>query len=293
MAVERRVDVGGCQLAYQDDRVEGKVPYVLLHGWLRNRYTWRDLYPALVRSGESVIAVDLPGFGNSDIPDADYSLEYFTRTVVGFLDAMGIQKARLVGHGLGGAVAFAIGLDQPQRVERIFSMSPSWGENPMVGLRGRFVLAGPLGSTLFNAAMNRERVEQLLLKQHYHEPIRVDDALVDSVWDPLSRPGGKAAAYKALMTDMNPGLSDRMDQLQVPTCVVWGYNDRIHPIDLGKRLETINENIVLRQVPNSGYMCHETRPRSIAIYMNGYLGTNIDIEQIQEGHPRPGTANFV
>jgi pimeloyl-ACP methyl ester carboxylesterase len=108
--------VDGLSLHYV---VEGRGPaVVLLHGLGGFAQSWRHTIDALATRA-TVFAVDLPGFGRSAKPRTAYGLGYFARALHGFLDAMGVGQASLVGHSLGGAVAVTYALTHPSRVERV------------------------------------------------------------------------------------------------------------------------------------------------------------------------------
>ena len=109
-------EVDGLSLHYL---VEGRGPaVVLLHGLGGFAASWRHNISALAERA-SVYTLDLPGFGRSAKPRADYGLAYFARALHGFLDAVGVSQASLVGHSLGGAVAVTYALTHPTRVERL------------------------------------------------------------------------------------------------------------------------------------------------------------------------------
>lgn len=109
-------EVDGLSLHYL---VEGRGPaVVLVHGLGGFAQSWRHNIAPLA-SRATVYAVDLPGFGRSAKPRAGYGLAYFTRALHGFLDALGLSQASLVGHSLGGAVAVTYALTHPARVERL------------------------------------------------------------------------------------------------------------------------------------------------------------------------------
>jgi 4,5:9,10-diseco-3-hydroxy-5,9,17-trioxoandrosta-1(10),2-diene-4-oate hydrolase len=288
MAVDGRVDIGGTSLAVDDHPGPG-TPILLLHAWLRNRHSWRGLAPALAEHAR-VIVPDLPGFGASDVPDAEYDLPYFVNAIKGLLDGMGVPKVKIVGHGLGGAIAFGLALDDPGRVERVLAESPSWTENVLLGWRARYLMYGPLGQYAFRAALTRDRVRHLLATRQFQEADHVDDALLDAVWAPLQRKGAAKAAWRALKTDLDPGLAERVAGLTTPTMAVWGYNDRIHPIDLARRLEETNKAIKVTMIPNCGFAAHESRPRSFAVYLARHLEVGLDPRRLDDGHPKPREA---
>ena len=109
-------EVDGLSLHYL---VEGRGPAViLLHGLGGFAASWRhNITPLAARA--TVYSLDLPGFGRSAKPRAHYGLPYFARALHGFLDALGVSQASLIGHSLGGAVAVAYALTHPTRVERL------------------------------------------------------------------------------------------------------------------------------------------------------------------------------
>ena len=109
-------EVDGLTLHYV---VQGRGPaVVLLHGLGGFAESWRHTIEALATRA-TVFALDLPGYGRSAKPRAAYRLGYFARALHGFLDALGVTQASLVGHSLGGSVAVTYALTHPVRVERV------------------------------------------------------------------------------------------------------------------------------------------------------------------------------
>ena len=100
-------------------------PVVLLHGFPDSHALWRQVTPPLVAAGFKVIAPDLRGFGASEAPAATqaYELPVLAADVVGLLDALGIAKARLVGHDWGALVGWHACLDHAERFERFAAIS--------------------------------------------------------------------------------------------------------------------------------------------------------------------------
>jgi pimeloyl-ACP methyl ester carboxylesterase len=110
-------DVGGIRLAADvSGCVEGTV-LVLLHGAGSDRSTWAAVAPAFAPT-HRVYAVDLRGFGDSDRPGA-YSFEAMRDDVLGLLDVIGADRADLVGHSVGGSVAWLVAQEQPERVAHL------------------------------------------------------------------------------------------------------------------------------------------------------------------------------
>jgi pimeloyl-ACP methyl ester carboxylesterase len=105
--------------------VTGRGPATLLiHGLGGFAESWRHTIAALAPHG-TVIAVDLPGFGQSAKPRRRYGLTFFADAIHGLLRALDVERVRLVGHSLGGGVAVAYALASPDQVERLALLAPA------------------------------------------------------------------------------------------------------------------------------------------------------------------------
>ncbi|MFF7469715.1 alpha/beta fold hydrolase [Streptomyces sp. NPDC008092] len=117
MADQRSVDVGEVRLACRTSGPPDAPPLVLLHALGEDATDWEAVLPALARSRRAY-ALDLRGHGRSDWP-GDYSLELMQADVLGFLDALGLGPVDLIGHSMGGVVAYLLAADHPRRVGRL------------------------------------------------------------------------------------------------------------------------------------------------------------------------------
>jgi len=100
----------------------GEDVVLCLHGWPQHWYEWRHLMPALA-DRHRVIAPDLRGFGWSDAPRRGYEKENLADDVLALLDALGLERVKLVGHDWGGWIGFLLGLKAPQRFERYLALN--------------------------------------------------------------------------------------------------------------------------------------------------------------------------
>jgi pimeloyl-ACP methyl ester carboxylesterase len=118
-----RVDVNGIGLEV-GERGSGP-PVLLLHGWPDSRHLWRRQVEALTAAGYRTIAPDLRGFGESDRPtDVEaYALPALAGDVLGVLDHFGVERAHVVGHDWGAALAWAVAAFAPDRVDHLVALS--------------------------------------------------------------------------------------------------------------------------------------------------------------------------
>lgn len=119
----RRVDIGGLEIAYVDSGGEGP-PVVLVHGLSSSIGFWEHQFPALAAT-HRVLALDLPGYGASDRPDAPYTPGWFAAQVLRWMDAIGLRSAAIVGHSMGGQIALELALLAPDRVPALVLSAPS------------------------------------------------------------------------------------------------------------------------------------------------------------------------
>ena len=118
-----KVDVGGHGFEVED---AGDGPaVVLLHGWPDSHHLWRAQLPALHAASFRTIAPDQRGMGESYAPEAveEFGLPALVGDVVGVMDALGVERAHVVGHDWGGAVAWGLAAFVPDRVDRLVVLS--------------------------------------------------------------------------------------------------------------------------------------------------------------------------
>lgn len=99
----------------------GRTAIVLVHGWACDMTVWRDAIPRLAQKA-TVITLDLPGHGKSDAPKLDYTLRHFARAVRAVMDDARVQRAILVGHGMGTPVIRQVDRLFPTRVRALIAV---------------------------------------------------------------------------------------------------------------------------------------------------------------------------
>jgi pimeloyl-ACP methyl ester carboxylesterase len=254
--------------------VRGKPPVVLLHGWLLSHYMWRHVVGPLAQAGHAVIALDLPGFGESDRPPTAsyrYDATAFSDTVLDTLDTLGVERASLVGSSLGGAIALVTAARHPDRVERLAVLGPvvySMNLPP----EGHAVRVPVVGQMLFRLALARKNIRAVMKKDIYFDPSLVTDDWVDYVWERVQRPGGVEAAHRALEVISNPDVvRQSLGAVRAPTLIVWGEQDQVYPLASGRRLHGQLAGSELRVIPACGHAPAEEKPEELCAALLPYL----------------------
>jgi len=136
-------------------------PVVLIHGFPETSYEWRKQIPALVDAGYAVFAPDTRGFGQTDKPGTRVTRHLLALDTVNFMDAVGIEKAHVVGHDWGGIIAFKVAIDWPHRVERLAlldTLCTVWAPG---AVHGYWFKAQPYPEELF-ANYDRQFIETVM-----------------------------------------------------------------------------------------------------------------------------------
>jgi pyruvate dehydrogenase E2 component (dihydrolipoamide acetyltransferase) len=216
----QRAEVQGIRVRYARRGPEGGVPVLFLHGFGGDLGNWLFNLDAVAES-LPVIALDLPGHGESDAKLPGASLKELAGFVAAFLDQLDVEKVHVVGHSMGGAIGAQLALDHPQRVVSLALVnSAGLGDEINGGYTSGFV----------SAASRRELkpvVEQLFADPSLVSRQLLDDLLkykrLDGVSDVLSSLSGSLFAGGRQADTPARRLSG------LPLLVVWGAEDRIIP----------------------------------------------------------------
>ena len=212
----------------------GKSSAILLHGLGSYIEYWVDNVAALAQ-GRRVYALDLVGFGRSDKPQVSYSIPYLTEFVQKFMIVQDVDRATLIGESLGGAIALRFALQYPHQVEKlVLAASTGLGKEVSIFFR---MMSLPILGELFTRPSRKgtARAFSLLL----HDPDLIKDQWIEEDYEMSSLPGAQRCRLSALRSMFNiwgvrsdayRPILDRLEEIEVPTLVIWGAQDRIHPV---------------------------------------------------------------
>jgi len=216
-------------------------PVVCVHGLGATKASFLPTVAALA-DRHRVIAMDLPGFGESDKPiSAPYDAPYFARAVTALLDRLEIERAHLVGNSMGGRVSIEMGLREPQRIGRIALLSPAlaW----LRDRRWRWLLSAPLPKLGLIQPAPRVITEPIVRNLVPGGNDGWSAAGVDEFLRSYLTPRGRVAFYEAARNIYldephgEDGLWQRLAAMQPGSLFVWGRHDQLVPIGFRKHVE--------------------------------------------------------
>ena len=199
-------------------------PLILIHGLAGSTRWWSRNIPTLSQSYR-VIAIDLPGFGASPRGHR-LELDGVVDQLTGTMDALGVERASLIGHSMGGLIAGGLAAERPDRVERLILVNAAFLSLDWTSVRS---MTGP-------ATTLRRTAPSLL-------PVLIADGLRS----------GPRRLTDASMQLLRADWGTKLPKIEAPTLVIWGEHDRICPLAIGQRIVAAVPGSRLRVVQGAAH----------------------------------------
>ena len=257
----RIVDVEGIPI-HIVERGSGPNAAVLIHGFLGHTYSFRYLIPELAKD-QRAVAVDLKGSGYSGRPDkGDYSLSEQARVVMRLMDKLGIDRASVVGHSLGGEVAMRMAVNSPERVDKLVLASSVSGDRiptlpvtplikPILWLIGRL-----FGRRIF--------------RRQFYDPRKATKDVLEAYRRPLRIKGTGHAVYQTLR-DMRREKAVDSSRIVAPVVILWASHERILPRWVLSRLRKRFRRAEVITIERAGHLLLEEQPETSNAAIRSFL----------------------
>lgn len=246
-------------------------PLLLVHGYLSSQRTWEDVTPALARQFR-VIAPDLPGFGDSEKPSPAryaYGFEAFADSLADVLAALGLSRAAVCGHGLGGAIGLTLAANHPALVDRLALVGPHV-YSARLGFMSRVAAIPVVGPVAFKQLYGRAMFRRFFRDQVYGTPEPPWER-VDAHFDLFNAPAAREAAFATTQALLDTrAIVAQVPRVTVPALVIWGRGDRCAPISDGRRLSRELRGARF-EVLESGHAPQEECPDAFARVLARFL----------------------
>lgn len=275
------VEVNGLTVHYKE-MGQGSPTFILLHGFGASTFSWREVMQPLSQYGR-VIAYDRPAFGLTERPmpgewsgESPYSPEAQAKLVIGLMDALGVERAILVGNSAGGTISVQVALSYPQRVQALVLVdaaiyagggSPGWIRPLLDTPQMRHV--GPL------IARQLQAQGRAFIETAWHDPMRIPAEVFAGYEKPLQVENWDRALWELTAASHASDLEGRLVGLAVPVLVLTGDDDRIVPTEQSLRLAGEIPSAELVVLAQCGHLPQEECPNLfmdalIAFYKNQY-----------------------
>jgi pimeloyl-ACP methyl ester carboxylesterase len=268
--------VDGIQVHYRDEGIAANrdsTPLILLHGTSSSLHTWSSWVTEL-SSDFRIIRLDLPDFGltGSDGHTLFNGPEYAT-FVAHFLDQLGISNCYMAGNSLGGEVCWQMARLYPNRVKKMILIDAAGIPFQSSGTPIGFKIAGIPVLREFVRFITPYSLVEKSIKNEYADPSKVTTALVDQYYDMTLRAGNRDALIRKIAsksTSYNNHF-DELPNIQTPTMILWGAQDKHIPVALAYAFQKALPNDTLVIIPTAGHLPMEETGSVTAKIVRDYL----------------------
>jgi pimeloyl-ACP methyl ester carboxylesterase len=267
------IDIVGAEVNYIE--MGSGPPLVFVHGLSGAWQNWLENIPHFART-HRVIALDLPGFGASPMPPWQISIPAYGRLLRDFCERLGVDRCSLVGNSMGGFIATELAITEPERVDDLTLVSAAgitWARarrEParMMARVGR--AAGPLLFKAQTSSMRRRKLRRALFQGIFYDPNGLRRELLWENFVPAMRSPGY---FDAMSNLFGYDIRDRLEEIGVPTLVVWGRNDRVVPVPAALSYKKrIGDNAELVIFDECGHVPQLERPVRFNRVLEDFLG---------------------
>lgn len=262
------VEVAGTRLHVRESGPQKAPAVIFLHGFGASLHTWEPWAQALDKDLR-VIRIDLPGSGLS-LPDptGDYSDQRTLQILLALMDKLGLARTSLVGHSIGGRIAWTFAGTYPERMNKLVLVSPDgfaspgfeYGKKPEV----------PAMVKLMRVALPKALLV-MSLKPAYANPATMTDALATRYHDLMLAPGSRDALLTRMTQTVLVDPLPILKKITAPTLLVWGEQDGMIPFaNSNDYLSAINgsKRVSFKGV---GHLPHEEAPGESIGAIRGFL----------------------
>lgn len=266
-------------------------PVVFVHGLGGNWQNWLENLPS-VAEGRRALALDLPGFGESEMPRWEVSISRYADAVEAWLERVGVGHVAVVGNSMGGFISAELAIRHRERVERLTLAaaagisSTNLRRRPTMTVARLSVATGALIASRSREIVSRERLRHLVLSPVVRHPRRMRPDLLFEIM----RGSGKPAYLDALEALMGYDFRDRLSRIRCPTLVVWGRDDVLVPVEDAEEYERLIPRARRVVMEDTGHVPMLERPGEFNRHLLGFLAEEAPAVggEVTARPPKPG-----
>ncbi|MFE1747634.1 alpha/beta fold hydrolase [Coleofasciculus sp. H7-2] len=261
-------------------------PLIFLHGFGggASAYEWSKVYPAFATT-HRIFAPDLIGWGESDHPVRDYQIADYLKTLTEFIEKIAISggeqsftPVKVVASLLTAAFTVRLAIERPELFGSLFLVCPSgfadFGQDA-----GRRLPLQVIGTPLLDkliytlGATNEVAVRNFLERFLFAKRERLSEEIVEAYLASAQQPNAEYAALAFLRSDLYFDLALYIQQLTVPTFILWGEQAQFTSVNLGKRLAGLNPKAIrgFQPIVGTGVLPHLEQPEVVIGLLQRYL----------------------
>jgi pimeloyl-ACP methyl ester carboxylesterase len=261
-------EVDGVRLNVRDSGPTDAHALILLHGFGASLQTW-DAWADALAATHRVIRIDLPGSGlSAPDPTGDYTDARSMQLIVALMKQLDVPRASLIGHSIGGRIAWTFAAAHPTLVDKLVLIAPdgfaspgfAYGKPPEV----------PASLSLMRFALPKALL-RMSLEPAYHDPAMLTDALTTRYHDLLLAPGSREALLARMRQTVLVDPVPLLKTIHAPTLLLWGEEDAMIPIANAQDYLKALPDARLVVIPNSGHLPQEEAAQASLAAVRAFL----------------------
>lgn len=253
-------------------------PILALHGLGGSIYTWRHFVGNKRFKNNKLILIDFKGAGDSPKPhDKKYSIIDQADLIYEFIQEYDLKNLTLMGNSYGGAVSLYLAIrlckETPNRLSKLILIdSGGYDKDLPTFLK---ILRTPLIGWLAVHILSPREQADTVLRLSYFDDHKITKEQIDAYARPIGSPGGRYALLQTARQAIPRNLKEIIAQypsINVPTLILWGLDDKVLPLKLGKMLHKAIPGSRLELINNCGHVPQEERPEETICWVSEFLG---------------------
>ncbi len=258
---EKYATVNGNKIRYLEEGNSDDT-IVLLHGLGGMAERWIPVIPFLSKKYR-IIAPDLIGYGQSDKPQADYTIDLFRKTTLEFLEILSLQNVLMIGTSLGGETVAECASTQNPRIKKIVLSSPAG-----IMKKSNPVLDAYIMAALHPTSESVKSAYQMMTGKN----TEVSEKSVENFISNMERHNAKMVFLSTLLGMKNsPAITEKLHLIKIPVLLIWGNNDSMIPVEYSKDFASSIPNCELVIMDGCGHIPYEEKPSEFSKLVLDFL----------------------
>lgn len=237
---------------YHTEVKNPKKNLLFLHGWRSNSTLWFHLFPKLIGANFQIYALDMPGFGQSEIPSYPLFLQNYVEVVFQFINKLKLSKPILIGHSHGGRVGIKLAAEHPEIVEKLVLVDSAGIKAHSPSLQTKRMIA-KIVKPLFKIPLLHSA------KVHIYKQMGGDDYVATP------------ELTQTLVNILNEDLTPLLSKIKTETLLIWGENDTDTPLKDATIMKENIPNSKLEVIKNAGHYSFLDQPEAFITYLLQFI----------------------
>ncbi len=261
MMEEKFLQVDGHKIRYLESG-NSENTLVLIHGLGASAERWAHVIPLFAKNFR-VVVPDLIGFGYSDKPAADYTLDFFSEFLENFIIASGIAHPNIIGSSLGGQISAEYASSHSQDIEKLILVSPSGVMKQSTPALDAYIMAA-----LYPNKTSAKNAFELM--EGSGEP--VEDQIIEGFVERMRLPNAKLAFMSTILGLKNSvSITSKLQSISAPTMLIWGVDDPVIPIKHAEGFVSSIRDCEFHKMAGCGHTPYVQDPHTFASKASGFL----------------------